>query len=233
MGVALLGVELHRETRTFGQRSGKIDTVMPAAHHLARVARRDVVAVHKIKTRQIRNAVPQRVIDLLLHFVPAHVRHFEVLAVFMQVFAEKLHLTGKQPNAVNAAVLFAAVEQGLHADANAEEGTVLADFTHQRIKAQTTDLGHAVADRADTGEHDPVGFTNHVGIAGDQHPTGTHVFQRFGHRVQVTHAVIDYRHGLHQSTPLVDGICPAMRSSSATAMRNARPNALNTVSIWW
>ena len=32
------------------------------------------------------------------------------------------------------------------------------------------------------------------------------------------------------SKPLVDGIFPVMRSSNSTAMRSARPNALNTVS---
>ena len=32
---------------------------------------------------------------------------------------------------------------------------------------------------------------------------------------------------------LLDGICPPMRSSTSTAMRSARPQALNTVSIWW
>ena len=35
-----------------------------------------------------------------------------------------------------------------------------------------------------------------------------------------------------QSVPLVDGIVPAARGSSSTAMRSARPKALNTVSIW-
>ena len=32
------------------------------------------------------------------------------------------------------------------------------------------------------------------------------------------------------NTPLVDGTVPPMRSSGATAIRSARPNALNTVS---
>lgn len=32
--------------------------------------------------------------------------------------------------------------------------------------------------------------------------------------------------------PLVDGICPAARSSISAAMRSARPNALNAVSTW-
>jgi hypothetical protein len=32
---------------------------------------------------------------------------------------------------------------------------------------------------------------------------------------------------------LVDGVTPAMRGSGVTAMRTARPKALNTVSAWW
>lgn len=34
------------------------------------------------------------------------------------------------------------------------------------------------------------------------------------------------------SDPFVDGIAPAARGSRATAIRSARPNALNTVSHW-
>ena len=206
---------------------------MPATHHLARVTGGDVVAVHEVETRHVRDVVPQRVVDGAAHFVPAHVRDFEVLAIFMQVFAEELHLPWKQANAVDTAVLFTAVEQGLHAHADTEEGAVLADFAHQAIKAQATDLGHAIANRADAGEHHTVGFANHVGIAGDQHLAGAYMLKGLGHRVQVTHAVIDNRDRLHYRTPLVDGICPPMRSSTSTAMRSARPKALNTVSIWW
>ena len=38
---------------------------------------------------------------------------------------------------------------------------------------------------------------------------------------------------MRYSTPLVEGVTPAMRGSSARAMRMARPKALNTVSAWW
>ncbi len=142
----------------------------------------------------------------LLHFIPAHVRDFQVLAVFVQILAEKLHRARKQADAVDAIVLFTAVEQGLHADADAEERAILADFSHQRVEAQATDLRHAIANRANTGKHHPVGFANHIGIAGDQNLAGTDVLEGLGHRVQVAHAVIDYRDRLHYSTPLVEGI---------------------------
>ena len=159
--------------------------------------------------------------------------HFQRLAVLDHVLAEEAHLAGEQADAVDAVVLFAALEQCLHAHADTEKRAVLADFTHQFVEAQAGDLGHAVADRADTGKHHAVGLTDHLGVAGHQYTTGAHLLQRLGHRVQVAHAVIDDGYRLHQRTPLVEGICPAIRGSSSTAMRSARPKALNTVSIWW
>ena len=151
----------------------------------------------------------------------------------MQVLAEEAHLAGEQADTVDAFVLLAAFHQRLHADADTEERAILADFANQFIEAQPADLGHAVANRADTGKHHAVGLTNDLRIAGHQHPAGADVLEGLGHRVQVAHAVVDDGDGLHHRHPLVDGICPAMRGSSSTAMRSARPKALNTVSIWW
>ncbi|MNG08482.1 hypothetical protein D3C84_918400 [compost metagenome] len=131
MGMALLRVELHGEARAVGQRCSEVDAIVTATDHLPRVGGGDVVAVHEVKTRHVRNVVPQRVADLLLHLVPAHVRDFQVLAVFMQVFAEELHRAREQADAVDAVVLFTGVEQGLHADTDAKKWTVLTDFTHQ------------------------------------------------------------------------------------------------------
>ncbi len=160
-------------------------------------------------------------------------RHLQVLAVLVQVLAEEAHLTGEQADAIDAVVFFAALHQRLHADADAEKGAILADFANQFVEAQPADLGHAVANRADAGKHHAVGLTDDLRIAGDQHAASADVFQRLGHRVQIAHAVVDDGDGLHYRHPLVDGICPAMRGSSSTAMRSARPKALNTVSIWW
>ncbi len=189
--------------------------------------------MHEVEPRHVRNVGPQRVIHGLRHFVPAHVRDFQVLTIFVKVLAEKAHLTGESADAINTAALFAALHQRLHAHADPEKRTVLTNFTHQGIEAQPTNLRHTVTDRADTGKHDAVSFTDDVGIAGNQHATGADVLQRLGHRVQIAHAIVDNGNGLHYSTPLVEGIWPAMRSSSSTAMRSARPNALKTVSIWW
>ncbi|MCY1379412.1 hypothetical protein D9M69_671280 [compost metagenome] len=71
-------MELHGEARTFGQRGGEVDAVVAAADHLARVTGLDVIAVHEVEARVVGDVVPQRVVDALRHFVPAHVRHLQV-----------------------------------------------------------------------------------------------------------------------------------------------------------
>lgn len=144
-------MELHGETRAFGQRGGEIDAVVPVPHHLARVTGLDVIAVHEVEARLVGNLVPQRVLHRLAHLVPAHVRHLQVLAGFVQVLAEEAHLAGEQTDAIDPVVLLAALQQCLHADADAEERAVLADLADQGVEAQAADLGHAVADRANPG----------------------------------------------------------------------------------
>src|SRR3990167_6073249 len=77
VGVALFRVELHGKARAFGQRRGEILTVVTATDHLFGVASLDVIAVHEVETRQVRNVVPQRVHDRLRHLVPPHMRHLD------------------------------------------------------------------------------------------------------------------------------------------------------------
>src|SRR5690606_16443245 len=205
VGVALLGMELHGETRAIGQRRGEILAVVAAPDHVTRIAGLDVIAVHEVEAAIVRNAVPERMVHRLLDLVPAHVRHLEALAVLLQVLAEEAYLTGEQADAIDPVVLLAALEQRLHADADAEERAVDADLAHQLVETQAADLGHAVADRADAGKHHAVGFTDDLRIAGHQHLAGTDVLQRLGHRVQIAHAVIDDGDGLHYRQPLVEG----------------------------
>ena len=81
-------------------------------------------------------------------------------------------------------------------------GRSCADFTHQLIEAQALDLGHAIANRANTGKHHAIGFADHLGIAGHQHLACPYVLKGLGHRVQVAHAVINYRNGLHLQAAL-------------------------------
>src|SRR5690606_15510793 len=207
--------------------------VMAATYHMPRIAGLDVVAVDEVEAPHVRNAVPERMVFRVPDLVPAHVRHLEALAIFLQILAEEAYLAREQADAVNAVVLFAALQQRLHADADAKERAVDADFAHQFVEAQAANLGHAVADRAHARKYHAIGFTDDLCIAGHQHLAGPNMLQRLGNRMQVAHAVIDNGNGLHYRQPLVDGIWPAMRSSTASAIRRARPKALNTVSIWW
>src|SRR5690606_25161013 len=126
--MALLRVELHGELRAFGQRRGEVLAVVTSADHLRRVAGLDVVAVHEVEAAHVRNLVPQRMVSHLPDFVPAHVRHLQMLAILDQILAEEAHLTGKQADAIDPAVLLAALKQRLHAHADAEERPVGADL---------------------------------------------------------------------------------------------------------
>ena len=65
---------------------------------------------------------------------------------------------------------------------------------------------------------------------GHHHTAGAGVLERAGNGMQIAHAVIDYGNRCTHSTPLVEGVTPAMAGSRLSAMRSARPKALNTVS---
>src|SRR5690606_39778241 len=129
-----------------------------------------------------------------------------VLTTLVAAVAKDAHPAGAQADAVNAAVLLAALHPRQHAHADAEEPAILADLAHQGVEAQATDLGHAVADGTDAGEHHAIRLADHLGVAGHQHSTGADMFEGLGHRVQVAHAVIDDGNGLHHRHPLVEGI---------------------------
>src|SRR5690606_16990841 len=101
------------------------------------------------------------------------------------------------------------------------------------VEAQAANLGHAVADRAYTRKHHAIGFTDDLRIAGHQHLAGPHMLQRLGNRMQVAHAVIDNGNGLHYRQPLVDGIWPAMRSSTPRAISGTRTKGWSIDTIWW
>lgn len=75
---------------------------------------------------------------------------------------------------------------------------------HLFVHPQTTNLRHAIADGADTGQQHPVGAAHLLRVGGHPHlNAGLNMFQRLGHRVQVAHAVIDYCDAAHDlQTPL-------------------------------
>ena len=191
----------------------------------------------------------------LADLVPAHVGHLEPAPGRGVSGREAGDPAAERSETPRAAVLLALLHERLEADADAEEGLLPDRALHAWFEAVGGKLGHAVPDRALAGEDDPVRGCDPLRIGGDQHVdrVAAHVPDRLLDGAQVPHAEVDDRDLLHgtgapvspgrlpvrprfaaQSTPFVEGMAPARRSSRATAMRSARPNALNIVSaMWW
>src|SRR5690606_8075527 len=107
---------------------------------------------------------------------------------------------------------------------------------------------HAIGDGPLSWQYQAISTTDICNITGNTHICfGCDLAQGLRHRAQITHPVIDYDDLVHTGEivlfkttgnvmdyrlPLVEGIVPAARGSSSSAMRNARPKALNTVSHW-
>lgn len=129
----------------------------------------------------------------------------------------------------------------MQAEADSEEGAGARSLTDDVDEFVLMQARHAVTDCALPGEHDAVGSADLVGVVGD-HDTvagGGDGFDGFGHGAQVATSVVDDGDGGHgdgsarcvYSAPLVEGSSSPMRGSRSTAIRRARPNALNTVSM--
>ena len=149
--------------------------------------------------------MPKGVINGLLHLVPAHVGHFQALAVFREVVTEIAYLRRKQADAVNAAVLFTAGHQGLHAHADAKKRAILRDLTNQIHYPETMHFGHTVANGTNAREDDTIGFTDFFGVVGDQHGgVRGNVLNCFFGRVKIAHAVVDNGNGFHGCCGVLD-----------------------------
>src|SRR5690606_28320489 len=115
------------------------------------------VTLHEVDTRKIVDAFPHGM-RLLLHLVPAHVRHLEAFAEFAITLTEVCDATGKQAKAFDAVVFLAAFHQRLHAHANDEQWLATGGHFKDRLdKTARAQFLHAITDRTDAGKHDPVG----------------------------------------------------------------------------
>src|SRR6185295_9046965 len=189
-----------------------------------RVARdRYDVAVREVDLRAVRNAIDDRRLAVDGKAVPTHMRHFHVLR------AEAITSAAEDAEARHIGRLVAALEQPLHAEADAEDRTSLADALEDRVlprafqragRAEMTDARHDDAPR----RRELSGARRHDDLGADGG-------ERFLHRREIAGAVVDQ--GNH-SRPFVLGSIRARRLSFAHATRSARANALNTASIrWW
>src|SRR5690606_14943900 len=75
--LALLRMKLDGKDVAFAERGGELDAVARTASRLPVVGKCHVIAVDEVESAAIVDALPQRVLLHLLHFVPAHVRHLE------------------------------------------------------------------------------------------------------------------------------------------------------------
>src|SRR6185295_17283226 len=120
----------------------------------------------------------------------------------------------------------------LEAEADAEERAIVQHVAHGVDEAAFDEAFHAVGHGALPREHDAVGSANDARLRGhDDVLVRRDVRKRLRDGAKVAHAVVD--HHDHRrlvpgyKLPLVEGMDSAARGSIATAMRNARPNALN------
>src|SRR5690606_8578481 len=116
---AFFRMELHREQIVARQRCIDVDAVACGRGDAVGLFAVHVVAVHEVEAAVLCNVAPQRMRAALMHLIPAHVRHLQLAATaIVQRIAKEFHATGKQRQAIDAAVFFAVLHQCLHADAD-------------------------------------------------------------------------------------------------------------------
>ena len=154
--------------------------------------------MHKVEAGILLNAVPERVVDGLLDLIPAHVRDLQAGAVgFMQLIAKEAHLAREQTEAVNTAILFAVLQQHLHADADAEQGLFPGGLTDHAVEFELAQFADAVANGTNARQQHAVGGEDDLRITGHVDLAGACMFKRLGNRVQVAHAVINNCNSIH------------------------------------
>src|SRR5690606_6792780 len=75
--LALLRMKLDGKDVALAESRGELDAVARTACRLRLVGKCHVITVDEVETAAIVDALPQRVILHLLHYVPAHVGHLE------------------------------------------------------------------------------------------------------------------------------------------------------------
>src|SRR5512143_935055 len=163
------------------------------AEPVAVVGRRDdalrigggCVGVDEVEMRAVRHVgdpgMRAREVDL----VPARVGHADVAA-------DPPHDAAHEAETVHALVLFAAVEEELHADTETEERrAALAYDAHRRVETETCELPGTVAEVADAREHDGARREDLRRVARDADLAGAGPTERALDVREVAHAVVD------------------------------------------
>ena len=108
---AFFRVELHGKGGVAANRYVSTHTaVLGGAKHMGVVVGIHVIAVHEIEVLIIIDACPERVVVVLIHQVPAHVRYFQAMLLGIAHIGRKaVNAALEKAQAVHAAILFAAL----------------------------------------------------------------------------------------------------------------------------
>ena len=122
----------------------------------------------------------------------------------VQILPQSGHLAAHQAQAWVFAVFKAAVKKQLHAQTDPQKGFAGGFLPQHRNKTGGVQLGFGVGKGADTGQNDPVGGAQTVGLSGNfcREPQG---FQAGAQGEEVSHAVI---HNCNHGLPPFVTACP-------------------------
>ena len=147
----------------------------------------------KVETAVLFNALPQRMVNALFDIVPTHVRHFKSGTLIVhQIVTKEFYFAGQESEAIDTAIFFAALHQGLHAHADGQDWLGFHGLVDHVAYIESIDLAHAVADSANAGEDYAIGIFDHIGIGGNRDfGAWADVLKGFGNGMEVAHSVVD------------------------------------------
>src|SRR4051794_6708502 len=215
-------MELHAPDPVACNRADELVAVLRRAEHdPVRGDRRE--RMHVVEGRRVGQPLDQRRLLPPSNRVPADLRDLQPRRI------EGADLAGEQRKTTGATELDRALEQELHAQADAEHGhTLRTPLANQVVEPTLGDGAHRLRERANSRQDEPGRRADPLSVVGDLH-VGAHVLERLLDRTQVAHSVVE--DGDH-SRPFVDGT-PDAFGSKAAASRSARANDLKQASTMW
>jgi hypothetical protein len=136
-------------------RAGEVEPVMRGRRDIGLLRRLDVIGMEEVEARIFVQRIEQHAPAARRHVVPAHMRQRQAFHI---VASGKGAGPPGHPAEPFARALVTAIEEDLHADADAYHGDFLLRhhlverFTHARCIEQV----HRIVERAHAGEHDPL-----------------------------------------------------------------------------
>src|SRR5579859_25733 len=219
-------MELDPEQAVAAHDRGAVAPVVDGPAHDV-VHRQGGVAVHEVEVVAVRDVAEPGVVSGPAHGVPADLRH-------PRHAAEPGDRAAVEAEPRLAGVLLAAVEQELHADADAEDRhTALACVPQRRREAPAVELARAMAEVPDPRKDDRRRVAERDGLV-DQVRACADRGERLAHAREVADAVVDDRDHPAPTRPLLEGAWPLRLASRRDAASMTRPSAFIVASRrWW